>query len=307
MKIAMLLIILLTAAIFPISSAAQANTAFNFQGRLNDGSAPANGRYDLRFQLFEGTTGPDSVGQPFDRFNVLVINGVFSTILDYGPIPFDTGRGRYLEISLRPAGSPNAYVVLGGRQPLLNAPYSIRSIYTSFAGFATNATNSTNADNAQSLGGVDASLYARLNSTNVGTVSATNLAAVSGLAIGGNATQTSSGYGFVKAMVEVDVSISGIPTIVRCYNGETGASSPSTCGFTVGTNILGIYQINFGFPVTNRYFSAIGKYDSAFATTSNIGVNYSLLSGNASVVQIYTFISSSPDDTTPADFMLLVF
>lgn len=301
----LLILILLTA--FGSAVSAQVNTAFNFQGRLNDGTSPANGRYDLRFQLFEGPTGPDNVGQPFDRFNVLLINGVFSTILDFGPIPFDTGNARYLEIALRPAGSPNAYTVLGGRQPLLNAPYSIRSIYTSFAGLATNATNATNANNAANLGGLRASEYARLNTTNVGTVSATNLAAVSGLAIGGNAIQNNTGFGFVKAMVEVDVSISGIPTIVKCYNGETGAASPATCGITVGTNLLGVYQLNFPFPVSHRFLSAIGRYDSAFVTTSNIGVNYSFASGVNTRVDVFTFISSSPDDTTPADFMLIVY
>ena len=286
---------------------AQLNTAFNFQGRLNDGSNPANGRYDLRFQLFEDLTGGSTVGQPIDRFNVLLINGVFSTSLDFGPIPFDTGRARHLEISLRPAGSLNAYVVLGGRQPLLNAPYSIRSIYSSFAGVATGATNATNADNAASLGGLPASNYARLNTTNAGTVSATNLVSVNGLAIGGNAIQTNSVFGFVKAMVEVDVSVSGIPTIVKCYNGETGASSPSTCGVTVGTNILGVYQLNFPFSVNHRFVSATGRYDSAFVTTSNIGVNYRFPAANPSTIEIFTFISDSADDTTPADFMLIVY
>ncbi len=36
--------------VFLISAAAQGN-AFSFQGRLNDGSNPANGSYDLQFRL----------------------------------------------------------------------------------------------------------------------------------------------------------------------------------------------------------------------------------------------------------------
>ena len=32
-------------------------TAFTYQGRLNDGGAPANGTYDLTFALFDEATG----------------------------------------------------------------------------------------------------------------------------------------------------------------------------------------------------------------------------------------------------------
>lgn len=36
-----------------IGTAWAQTTAFNFQGRLNDGANPANGRYDLQFKLFD--------------------------------------------------------------------------------------------------------------------------------------------------------------------------------------------------------------------------------------------------------------
>lgn len=40
-------LIFLSAAVFAQT------TAFNFQGRLNDGANPANGRYGLQFKLFD--------------------------------------------------------------------------------------------------------------------------------------------------------------------------------------------------------------------------------------------------------------
>lgn len=54
-------------------------TAFNFQGRLNDGSNPANGRYDLEFRLYDAATGGTQSGATISKSGVLLINGVFST------------------------------------------------------------------------------------------------------------------------------------------------------------------------------------------------------------------------------------
>ena len=37
-------------------------TAFTYQGRLQDGGAPANGPYDFRFMLFDGPAAGSQVG-----------------------------------------------------------------------------------------------------------------------------------------------------------------------------------------------------------------------------------------------------
>ena len=39
-------------------------TAFNYQGRLNDGGAPANGTYDLRFAVFNAVTNGTQITYP---------------------------------------------------------------------------------------------------------------------------------------------------------------------------------------------------------------------------------------------------
>lgn len=89
-------------------------TAFNFQGKLNDGGNAANSNYDFQFKLFDALTGGNQVTPTQSRIGLQVINGVFSTSLDFGPLAF-TASDRFLEISVRPTGSSNAYVVLGAR------------------------------------------------------------------------------------------------------------------------------------------------------------------------------------------------
>jgi hypothetical protein len=129
-------------------------TAFNFQGRLNDGTSSANGPYDFQFKLFDAIVGGSQVGPTLTRPDLLLINGVFSTSLDFGLSPF-TGGDRFIEISVRPVGSPNPRVILGARQQMLSVPYAVRA---------------TNASNADSLGGLPAFDYARLNFLNTGNL-----------------------------------------------------------------------------------------------------------------------------------------
>lgn len=65
----------------------------------------------------------------------------------------------------------------------------------------------------------------------------------------GNLTQPSSGYGLPKAMVHVDRD----GTLLHCYNGLTGASTPATCGFTSVRLQTGIYRITLGFATADRF------------------------------------------------------
>ncbi|MBS1796720.1 MAG: hypothetical protein JSS81_23010 [Acidobacteria bacterium] len=127
------------------------STAFTYQGKLNDNGLAANGNFDLEFRLFDGAAGGGQVGAAVSLPNVQVANGVFTVQLDFGAV-FD-GAGRYLEIALKPAGSPNAFTVLAPRQPVTSTPYAIRSLD------AANAANAQTAANAQSLGGVAANQY----------------------------------------------------------------------------------------------------------------------------------------------------
>ncbi|MDM7922414.1 MAG: tail fiber domain-containing protein [Pyrinomonadaceae bacterium] len=126
-------------------------TSFTYQGKLNDGALPANGQYQLEFKLFDTPqvgTGTQ-VGGIVQTVTVNVVNGVFTTQLDFGQAPFASGSERFLEIAVR-RNANEAYSTLEPRQPLTSTPYAIK---------AKNAEVAVTAANTQQLGGIDASQF----------------------------------------------------------------------------------------------------------------------------------------------------
>lgn len=97
-------------------------TAFTYQGRLTDGGSPANGAYDLRFQLYDAASEGNLLGTVTSE-DLLVSAGLFTVRLDFGPV-FD-GSARYLAIGVRPGGSTGAYTALSPRQELTPPPHAL--------------------------------------------------------------------------------------------------------------------------------------------------------------------------------------
>ena len=127
-----------------IGSALAQTTAFTYQGKLVDNGTPATGSYDLQFKLFDSAdfvTG-NQVGSTLNKFAVAVTAGIFTVGLDFGAGVF-TGAARFLEIGVRPAGSPNAFTVLSPRQAVTSTPYALRTATAAAADTATNAANAT--------------------------------------------------------------------------------------------------------------------------------------------------------------------
>ncbi|MGC2239067.1 MAG: tail fiber domain-containing protein [Pyrinomonadaceae bacterium] len=115
-------IILLVIALALAASAFAQSTAFNYQGRLAEAGASANGTYQFQFKLYDAASGGAQVGGTISDVPVLVTNGTFSTPLDFGANAFP-GADRYLEIAVRKiAGDP--YTTLTPRQKINSAPYS---------------------------------------------------------------------------------------------------------------------------------------------------------------------------------------
>jgi len=102
-------------------------TAFTYQGKLTDAGNPANGNYDLQFKLFDALAAGTQIGSTNSTTNVAVSSGVFTVSLDFGAAAFP-GANRWLEISVRPAGSVNPYTVLAPRQPITSTPYAIQTL-----------------------------------------------------------------------------------------------------------------------------------------------------------------------------------
>lgn len=121
---------LITIFLIAVTVEAQSNE-FTYQGRLNDSGVAATGSYDIEFRLFNALDDGTQQGPTltFDGAGgnpppVQVTNGVFTVRLDFGA-EF-TGAERFLEISVRPAGT-GSYATLTPRQPLTSTPYAVHS------------------------------------------------------------------------------------------------------------------------------------------------------------------------------------
>jgi len=119
-----LLSLLLTVS-FSATSAFAQGTAFTHQGQLQDSASPANGLYDLTFEVFDADTNGTSLGVVTNAATLLS-NGLFTVTVDFGVGVFD-GADRWLETSVRPTGSTNALERLAPRQAVTATPYSIHA------------------------------------------------------------------------------------------------------------------------------------------------------------------------------------
>src|SRR5438045_9748100 len=60
------------------------SSGFTYQGRLLDGQQPAQGSYDLQFSLVDAASEGKLVGSTITQSAVMVSNGLFTVILDFG-------------------------------------------------------------------------------------------------------------------------------------------------------------------------------------------------------------------------------
>ena len=111
-------------------------TAFTYQGRLVDGGNAANGVFALQFAVYDTPTNGTLLGGTLTITNNAVTNGLLTATVDFGGGIF-TGPDRWLQISVRPDGSTNAFTILLPRQALTPTPYAI---YAALAGGVPNGT-----------------------------------------------------------------------------------------------------------------------------------------------------------------------
>lgn len=207
---------ILSAAV-PISAQ---STGFSYQGRLNSGGNPASGTYEMQFRLFDAVKGGAQIGATFTDANVAVVNGVFTTNLDFGASSFD-GSPRFLETGVRPAGSPDPFTMLAPRQAINSTPYAIQ------------------AKNASQLGGTDANQYLQTSGSGAGLTgvvkSVNTLTNDVTLAEGNNITITPSGNILTIASTSGGVGGSGTTNRIPFWNSGSvlGDSLISQLGGTV--------------------------------------------------------------------------
>lgn len=124
----------MAAALMATLASAQAplGSSFSYQGRLENGGAPADGSHDLRFMLFDAGSGGVQIGTTICAENVDVVDGLFTVQLDFGTSPF-VGDARWLEIGVRADATPGncgsgVYTTLAPRQALTAAPYALYAL-----------------------------------------------------------------------------------------------------------------------------------------------------------------------------------
>ena len=81
-------------------------TTFTYQGQLIDGGSPAEGEYDLLFDLYDEAVGGALLGT-VTVSDHQVAAGLFTVHLDFGEM--FTGTARFLEIGVRPGDSSGSF------------------------------------------------------------------------------------------------------------------------------------------------------------------------------------------------------
>src|SRR6185437_8439132 len=105
-----IVLMLLLGTFFGTKGKAQ-NTAFTYQGNLTVLSNAVNGNFDLSFGLFGNPNATGVAISATTNLNVAVNNGLFTTMLDFGPNAF-TGADLWLQIGVRSNGSTGNFIYL---------------------------------------------------------------------------------------------------------------------------------------------------------------------------------------------------
>ncbi|MBS1795253.1 MAG: hypothetical protein JSS81_15455 [Acidobacteria bacterium] len=207
-------------------------TSVTYQGRLNDGAAPANGVYEMQFKLFDNPNSGQGTqqGATVTNSSVAVAGGVFAVVLDFGAAPFASGANLFLEVGVRPAGNPGAYTTLAPRQKLNSVPYAVKSNSAGSADALSNACTGciqnaqinsldgnkvtgtvANAANANQLGGLPTQRFVKYEESGAVLIG-TSTPTTSTLAVGGVIESTSGGLKFPDGSEQTSAGLTAVTT-----------------------------------------------------------------------------------------------
>ena len=277
---ALALLTLLSTLIYQPSTTFAQGTAFNYQGRLNDGTNPANGSYDLTFTIYGGLTGGSPVAGPATNSAIGVSNGLFSITLDFGNSPFSAGAQRWLEIAAR-TNSATSFTTLAPRQKFLATPYAITAgNFTGTVGNGQLANSSITVNAGTGLGGGGTvPLGGSTTLNNAGVVSVTGnsditASTVSGaVTLGDTATDTDTPGTIVKRDTNGDFSTADITLDDNLYLPATTASAGII--YSGGTTLIHRYG-------NNNFFAGQGAGNFTMSGGHNTGIGYDALLNNTS-------------------------
>ena len=219
-----------------VQPAAAQGTAFTYQGSLTDGANPANGKYDLRFVLYDSSAGGNQQGAILTNSATAVSNGLFTVTLDFSDqFP---GAARWLEIAVRASGA-STFSTLSPRQALTPAPYAITaSTAASLTGVTEN--NSVSPGEFATVGG-GAGNTANAYADTVGGGANNTASSPDGSAtVGGGYFNTASADSSTVAGGDANIA-SGSYATVGGGTGNTASGSYATAGGGSGNTASGQY------------------------------------------------------------------
>ena len=98
--------------------------AISFQGALRSGGEPSAGPVDLRFRLYDRSSGGTQLGPQLTRASTALYRGQFTVELDFGEEYF-AGAERWLEVDVRSPPGAGSFVTLSPRLRISAAPYAL--------------------------------------------------------------------------------------------------------------------------------------------------------------------------------------
>jgi hypothetical protein len=284
----------------PLSGFAE-ETAFTYQGRLNDSTGPINGRYDFTFAIYDLPTG-NGLFAIQTNLNTPVSNGLFTVTVDFGPVVTEaifSGPQRWLEIDVRTNGG-SGYGILSPRQRLTATPYAITAanVTGGLSGIFTNPVTFNNPANSFSGNG--------------GGLTNVNAATLGGLGTNdfwrtkGNAG-TTAGVNFLGTTDNQPLELQVNST--RALRIEPHATAaPSLVGGYYQNSVSGFHGAAIAGGGTSAAANAVSG-DYAF-----IGAGYGAQAGNNSVVVAgaynnapgqYGFIGTGLNNTNLANYSFI--
>jgi hypothetical protein len=294
------------------SAYAQTNTAFVYQGRLNDGGTNANGEYDLLFIVYDAPFFGSPVGSIITN-STTVNGGLFTTTLDFGPGVF-TGRNLWLQVGVRTNGSESEFTTLSPRQPILPTPYAITAgsaATAAYAAFATNANNFSGSLAGSVTGPQTATVVASVGGQSAASVASGVVAANAATTANTPSTIVKRDAGGSFAGASLTLSGTNFASDFRLVNGASRQSVVSSfetnglrivrgnvnkdgtiyngTGFSVVKNGTGSYTIIFtsAFSDVPSVACQIGNPSAGTVTTSAV---------NPNTLSVYTWSGSSLSD-----------
>lgn len=123
--LALLASMLLVSVLGPNAAVQAQQTAFTYQGFLEENDKPATGTFDFEFELYDGPDpfgGASQQGTTYRASGVQVTDGIFIVMPDFGPGLFD-GRELWLRTCLREPPEPQL-TCLEPLHQILPVPYA---------------------------------------------------------------------------------------------------------------------------------------------------------------------------------------